>query len=331
VATSAFSLSQNVAFCTIPDSSRQLLCDIWQPAKQIKRSGLAFIYFHGSAWTVLDKDLGTRPLFSHLVAQGHVVMDVAYRLFPETDITGMVQDVYRAIAWMKRNSAIYGIDPDSIVIGGGSAGAHLSLLAAYSSHLLAFVPVELQHSDLRVKAVISEYGPVDLKAMYYHMGQQHTSQPRVTNSTKEKIASMPQWVQNMMGANYHRLGLDKDAAQIGMLPVILGCRAEECSEVYSHFSPVSHVHRGCPPTLILQGTHDIITPASAAQQLYNRLIEAAVPTALFLIPQTDHAFDLVLPRISPVAHTAVYVIERFLALQLQDVTFHPLTGVDSQG
>jgi hypothetical protein len=31
-------------------------------------------------------------------------------------------------------------------------------------------------------------------------------------------------------------------------------------------------------------------------------------------PRTDHAFDLVLPQVSPAAQAAVYDVERFLAL-----------------
>jgi hypothetical protein len=38
---------QNIPFYTIPGTDRQLLCDIWQPPKNIKHSGLAFIYLHG--------------------------------------------------------------------------------------------------------------------------------------------------------------------------------------------------------------------------------------------------------------------------------------------
>jgi acetyl esterase/lipase len=33
----------------------------------------------------MDKDFGTRHFFHHLTAQGHTVMDVAYRLCPEGD------------------------------------------------------------------------------------------------------------------------------------------------------------------------------------------------------------------------------------------------------
>jgi hypothetical protein len=39
---------------------------------------------------------------------------------------------------------------------------------------------------------------------------------------------------------------------------------------------------------------------------------------MHILPQTDHAFDLMLPKISPSAHTAVYDMERFLALQIKN-------------
>ncbi|AEW00895.1 hypothetical protein A4D02_13120 [Niastella koreensis] len=57
-------LEQNIAFVLIPGTDRKLLCDMWQPHPTITPSGLAFIYLHGAAWYMLDKDLGTRPFFS---------------------------------------------------------------------------------------------------------------------------------------------------------------------------------------------------------------------------------------------------------------------------
>ena len=44
----------------------QLRCDLWQPPAEVPASGLAVVYLHGGAWYVLDKDVGTRPLFRHL-------------------------------------------------------------------------------------------------------------------------------------------------------------------------------------------------------------------------------------------------------------------------
>lgn len=92
---------QDVPFWTIPNTERQLLCDIWHPGSGVRRSRLTFIYLHPGGWQNLDKDTGTRPFFRHLTAGGHVVMYVSYRLCHETDMFGIVGDVKRAIAWIK--------------------------------------------------------------------------------------------------------------------------------------------------------------------------------------------------------------------------------------
>ncbi len=148
-------MEQNITYATVPDINRKLLCDVWQPPDNITPSGLAFIYLHGSAFYFLDKDYGTRPFFRHLAAQGHVIMDVAYRLSPETDIMGMIHDIKRAIAWMKENAGTYGNSPNRIVLGGGSAGGHLALLAAYTADSSQFTPNDLQEKDVKVCAAIS--------------------------------------------------------------------------------------------------------------------------------------------------------------------------------
>lgn len=304
---------KDLVFYTIPDNDRPLLCDIWQPAKGVTPSGLAFIYLHGSAWTLLDKDFGTRTFFRHLTNQGHLIMDVAYRLFPETDMAGMVHDAKQAIAWMKARAAIYQIDPERIVIGGGSAGGHIALLAAYTAQNKTFTPANLLATDLSVRAAISLYGPTDLKATYYHTAQ-HLNQKSSLRTDRESSGGMPSWIQQKMGENYHRLGFDK-SVEPGMLAPILGGLPDEIPDIYDQFSPLTHVDRQCPPTLIIQGEHDIIVPVHAARQLYDQLVKAGIPAVLHLAPQSDHAFDLILPRISIAAHNAYYDMERFLALQ----------------
>jgi acetyl esterase/lipase len=159
---------RNIPFWTIPDTDRELLCDIWRPANG-NTSGLAFIYYHGSGWWIGDKDLykTTRPFFHHLVSQGHTVMDVAYRLCPEVDIYGMIGDVKRAIVWMKANADRYGVNPQKIVLGGGSAGAHLALLAGYTPHHPELTPEDVKDVDLSVCGIVSYYGPVDLVEGYH--------------------------------------------------------------------------------------------------------------------------------------------------------------------
>ncbi|MFC0775082.1 alpha/beta hydrolase fold domain-containing protein [Terrimonas alba] len=307
--------SQNISFYTIPGTNRQLLCDIWQPPKSISHSGLAFIYLHGSAWTALDKDYGTRTFFRHLAAQGHVIMDVAYRLFPETDFMGMVHDAKHAIAWMKANAVAYNINPERIVIGGGSAGAHIALLTAYTNQSEEFMPMDLEAVDLSVRGVISLYGQADLVATYYHTCQHLTSHSALGKKKNGGSGGMPSWIQKKMGEDFHRLGFDKDV-EPGILAPMLGGNPDEKPEAYSLFSPITHVHKGCPPTLLIHGKYDILAPVEAIRHLHTRLTDVCVAAVIRLIPQTDHAFDLILPKISPSAHNAYYDVERFLSLMV---------------
>ena len=312
-------LKQDISFAQIPGTDRKLLCDVWEPPSTINRSGIAFIYLHGSAFYFLDKDCGTRPFFRFLAARGHVIMDVAHRLSPETGIMGMVNDTQRAIVWMKENAITYGVNPNLVVLGGGSSGGHLAMLTAYTTKNPLFTPEDLKGKDLGVNAVISLYGSNDLEALYYHTNQHLTTRLSSGSPKKTVPVKMPAWVIKKMGENYHRLGMDKGFENAGALAHLLGGHPDECPDKYAFFSPVSHIHAHCPPTLLIHGEQDIIAPVKTTRLLHAHLIAEKVPVVMHLIPQTDHAFDLVLPGISPSAHNAWYDIERFLALQVDIV------------
>lgn len=307
-------LQQDFPFATIPSTNRKLFCDIWQPNASVSPSGLAFIYLHGSAWYLLDKDVGTRPFFNHLAAQGHLIMDVAYRLAPETDMMGMVNDVKRAIVWLKENANTYGVNPNCIVIGGGSAGAHLALMAAYTANNVQFTPKELEGKDSNVCGVVSLYGPTDLMAMYYHTNQQITTRS-IPGEPKKAVPQMPKRIVKIMGKAYHRFHFE-NFENAGTFVALFGGHPDECPEQYAVFSPITHVHANCPLTMLLHGEHDVMAPVNTTRILHTRLVEEKVLTVLHILPQTDHAFDLILPNISPSAHNAIYDVERFLALQI---------------
>lgn len=291
---------RDIPFWTIPGTDRKLLCDVWQPPEGVARSGLALVYLHGSAWYILDKDYGTRPFFRQLAAQGHVIMDVAYRLCPEVDIYGMLGDVKRAGAWMKANAASYQVNPQRIVLGGGSSGGHLALLAAYAPHHPRLTPEDVRGCDLSLRAVVSYYGPTDLRAVYAHTHQ------------KQVFGGMPKVEVGLPGA----ARMKKDMMQVGRMDTLLGGHLDEVPQVYELASPVCHVNPGCPPTLLFQGTLDNFVPVSATRELYQRLVECGVPAVLIVYPLTNHAFDILLPQVSPPTHAALYYLERFLALMV---------------
>lgn len=311
---------RDITFWTLPGTDQQLLCDVWQPPAGVTPSGLAIIYFHGSGWHFLDKDFGTRTFFRHLAAQGHVVMDVAYRLCPEADLFGMMGDVKRAIAWMKANAGHYGVNPDRIVVAGGSAGGHLSLLAAYAPTHPQLTPDDVKDADTSVRAVISYYGPVDMRAYDEHAGAtlgkgDKAPKPRESGFfTRLSNMAVEALVTRVGGGSIVEEGwatLTHDKMMVNLL----GGLPDEVPELYDLASPLTHVGPHCPPTLLLQGEHDSIVPAHAARALHRKLVEAGVPAVYHEFPQTEHAFDLViLPRYSPAAQAALYDVDRFLAL-----------------
>jgi acetyl esterase/lipase len=286
---------RDIPFWTIPDTDRQLLCDIWRPADG-NASGLAFIYFHGSGWAVLDKDFLTRPFFRHLVAQGHTVMDVSYRLCPETDIYGMVGDVKRAVSWMKANADHYGVNPQKAVLSGGSAGAHLALLAAYAPDHPELTPEDIEQ-DPSVCGVVSYYGNSDLLASDHWM--------EVEQLTKEPPVPIGTIVES-----------DKRMRYIGRLDMMLGGHPEDALDAYQLTSPITHIHPDCPPTLLMQGEQDLLVPVDTTYALHAKLVESGVPAINVVFPWTEHIFDLVLPQTSPTAQSALYDVDRFLAYLL---------------
>jgi acetyl esterase/lipase len=301
-------VERDLAFCTIPGSERRLLCDVWQPPAGVAPSGLAFIYYHGSGWHALDKDMGTGPFFGCLASQGHVVMDVAYRLCPETDIFGMIGDVKRAIAWMKENADRYGVNPGRIVVGGGSAGGHLALLAAYAPNHPRLTPEDLATNDLSVRGVVSYYGPTDMRAYndnlaWWQVPQATPAPPRPTEANPKPIRTFGE-----TGKILGSLGVN------GQMRNLLGGSPDEVPDVYTLASPITHVGPHCPPTLLFHGQFDCFVPPAPTPVLRERLAAAGVPAINVEFPRTEHAFDLFFLEYSPTGQAALYDVERFLAL-----------------
>lgn len=302
---------RDVVYWRLAGDERPLTCDIWQPAEHVPSSGLAVIYSHGGAWHVGNKDFGTRPFFRHLAGQGHVVMDIDYRLAPDVDLTEMLGDVKRAIAWLKDNADRYGIFPERIVLAGGSAGAHLSLLAAYTAGNPQLTPDELRAVDTTVRGVVSYYGPTDLRAVYEFTGASALDvYDQVLGKTYRK--ALFSLADTLFGSEWG--DREMPASRDEMMANLLGGRPFEVPEMYDLASPISHVRPDSPPTLLFHGEHDFMVPVESARRLRRKMEAMEAQVVYVEFPQTDHAFDLFLPPYSAATLAAIYDIDRFLAL-----------------
>ncbi|HWD59293.1 MAG TPA: alpha/beta hydrolase, partial [Stellaceae bacterium] len=75
----------------------------------------------------------------------------------------MAEQVCRAIAWVWRNAASFGGDPDRLYIGGQSSGAHLAAVALTTDWRALGVPADIVKGGLTTSGMY-ELAPVRLSA-----------------------------------------------------------------------------------------------------------------------------------------------------------------------
>jgi acetyl esterase/lipase len=114
----------------------------------------------------------------------------------------------------------------------------------------------------------------------------------------------------------------------GRLDLLLGGYPEDIPDTYQLANPTTHVNPGSPPTLLMQGDKDLLVPVETTLALYTKLVESGVPAINIVFPWTEHMFDLILPQTSPPAQSALYDVDRFLALLLNPVEFRPTEEVE---
>ena len=118
------------------------------------------IYVHGGAWTHGRKDQQGLPIVYHFASRGWLCVQPNYRLCPDATFPDPLVDIKRAIAWVHQHAHEHGGNPQQVFITGGSAGAHLSALAALTMNDPAFQP-GFEDADTSVVAAIPMYGDYD--------------------------------------------------------------------------------------------------------------------------------------------------------------------------
>lgn len=144
--------------------STSLQLDIYK-LKEVIEPAPVMIFIHGGAWRT-GKRSDYLPYLIDYAKKGYVTATVSYRLVKQAVFPAAVQDVNCAVKFIKKNSSEYGINPEKVVLIGGSAGGHLSMMIGYGGHEELFSrDCPLDH-DSKVNAIINLYGPTDLTTPY---------------------------------------------------------------------------------------------------------------------------------------------------------------------
>ena len=228
--------------------------DIWR-RPDLDPAGKAPVLFQipGGAWTTGNKRGQAHPLMSHLAELGWICVAVNYRHSPRNTWPDHIIDVKRALAWVKTHIGEYGGDPNFIAITGGSAGGHLSSLAALTSNDPQFQP-GFEDADTTVQAAVPFYGVYDF-----------------TRVEDAMHPSMLPLLEHMVVKRPHSTDLQS----------------------YIDASPVHHVNADAPPFFVLHGRNDSLVPVEQARGFVVRLRElSSQPVVYAELPFTQHAFDM---------------------------------------
>jgi acetyl esterase/lipase len=211
------------------------------------------LYVHGGAFFMGDKRQQGRVLYNRVPPEGWAIASINYRLGPEHRMPAMIEDVKRAIAWVRERGGEHGLDGRTIVCAGESAGGFLAMMAAVSANDTAFQP-GFEEADTRVQGCVSLYGPNDL------LGEHGC--------------------------------FDAEAYQAFNAKSVMPCIAAQDRSLWQRCSPMYRLHADLPPVFVLGGTHDPLVSVEETRQLGEALRrESASPVVTAIYPFSTHAFD----------------------------------------
>lgn len=112
---------------------RELSLHVFEPeGHKATDTRACFITIHGGGWTG-GTPQRMYPFAVHYSKLGLVAISVQYRLYnPKTGVAvfDCVKDARSAVRYVRAHAKEFGIDPQKIIVNGGSAGGHLAAAAA---------------------------------------------------------------------------------------------------------------------------------------------------------------------------------------------------------
>lgn len=252
---------------------KRLYLDVFRPRAPGQRRP-ALLQIHGGAWVLGFKEYQGIPLLTHMASNGWVGFNVDYRLSPKATFPDHLIDVKRALAWIREHADEFGIDPDFIVVTGGSAGAHLAALVGLTAGDPEYQP-GFESADTRVQGVVAFYGVYDM-----------------TNRLGTRVGSR---------ADDYRTMLER---------FVMKRKFAEAPELFARASPIDRINADAPPFLVVHGTRDTLTPVEDARHFVEKLRVVSGEPALYIeMNGAEHAFD-VFPSVRTVQ--VMEATERFL-------------------
>ena len=268
-------------------SGLALLMDVHRPETG---NGYGVIFVAGSGWSAPLgygatglKEAQVSDWVPALLQAGYTVFAVNHRATPRFHYPAPVDDVQRAIRFIRHNAKQFGIDPARLGAIGGSSGGHLVGLAAMlSAPGISDDPDPVNRQPATLQCVVLRAAPSDLKAMIGASG----------------------------------IGTAAVVAFLNRLPTPSG----DDQKVYRDASPIAHVGASSPPVLLLHGDADDTVPFQQSVAMEAALRGASVPVKLIRVAGGAHGSDFGMggkphPQLPDVRRETVDWLDRYLKVR----------------
>jgi acetyl esterase/lipase len=244
-----------------------LTMDVFTPRKDAKGIGVILVVSGGfrSAHEAIQPAF-VRPLTD----RGYTVFAVVHGSQPRFTVPEIVEDMNRAVRFIRHHAKDHGIDPARLGVCGASAGGHLSLMlgtAGAPGNPDAKDPVDRESS--RVQAVACFFPPTDL-LNYGKPGH------RLIHAIDHGRPYRPA---------YDYRELDKQTNL--WVPIADPVKLERIAR---EISPVYHVTPDDPPTFIIHGDKDQLVPLQQSELIVEKFKSAGVEAQLTVKKGAGHGW-----------------------------------------
>jgi acetyl esterase/lipase len=243
-----------------------LTMDVFRPSEGANGVGLIFVVSGG--WFSAHEAIAM-PFVKPFTDRGYTVFAVVHGSQPKFTIPEILDDMHRAVRYIRHHSKEYGVDPDRLGIYGGSAGGHLSLMlggAGKPGEAAAKDPVDRESS--RVQAVACFFPPTD----FLNYGK--PGENAVGRGVLEGFQAPFDFHQRDETRN-RLVRIDDEARR---------------DEIGREISPVNHVTEDDPPTFIVHGDADKLVPIQQAEIFVEAAKKAGVEAELYVKEGGGHGW-----------------------------------------
>ncbi len=263
---------ETIVYKTVPGCEIKL--DVYAPAGGGHHPAL--MYIHGGALMMGSRKGVSSPMLVELFKQGYVIVSIDYRLAPETNVPGIIEDVQDAWRWMRTEGVKrFGIDRGRISTAGGSAGGYLTLMTGF-----CLKP--------RPRSLVSYFGYGDIDGPWY-------SQPDAFYRTRQPLEKKEEaWVGYTSGPVSERSSephgqLYLYFRQQGIWPQeVAGHDPRREPKWFDQYCPIRNVTTAYPPTLLIHCTEDTDVPYGESKAMAAKLAEVGVEHEFITVPGAGH-------------------------------------------